>query len=114
MGIQVEYNPDLALRNIREYKKGNRDIAECIPALLEVGKIYNFKKRGQRVYWLKGEIPLLETQGNGVLSKPLASIIILESTHHIYYNTIYTNGKYEVVEIFDDDKIHYNGFAKID
>jgi hypothetical protein len=26
MGIQVEFNPDLALRNIREYKEGRRTL----------------------------------------------------------------------------------------
>lgn len=39
MGIQVEFNPDLALRNISEFKKGNRKEDECIPEKLETGKI---------------------------------------------------------------------------
>ncbi len=30
MGIKVEFNPDLALRNISEFKNGNRKIDECI------------------------------------------------------------------------------------
>lgn len=37
MGIQVEYNPDLALRHISEYQNGNRRIEECIPEELQVG-----------------------------------------------------------------------------
>lgn len=36
MGIQVEYNPDLALRNIKEFKNGNRKIKECIPENFEI------------------------------------------------------------------------------
>jgi hypothetical protein len=52
MGIQVEFNPDLALRDISEFKKGNRKEEECIPENLEAGKIYPFLKKDQRNYWL--------------------------------------------------------------
>jgi len=62
MGIQIEFNPDLALRNISEYKKGKRKREECIPEKLQKGKIYNFLKESQRNYWLEGELPLLETK----------------------------------------------------
>ena len=68
MGIQVEFNPDLALRNFSEFEKGNRKKEECIPKNLEAGEVYNFLKLGQRNYWLFGEIPLLETKGNEILS----------------------------------------------
>lgn len=37
MGIQVEFNPDLALRNISEFKSGKRKIEECIPINLKKG-----------------------------------------------------------------------------
>lgn len=110
MGIQVEFNPDLALRNISEFKKGNRKLEECIPKNLEVGNVYEFLKHDQRNYWLFGEIPLLETKGEGVLSRPKASIIILEATHILIDKKIYTKGKYKVVNVFSDDKIHFEGF----
>jgi len=113
MGIQVEFNPDLALRNISEFENNTRREEECIPKILEIGKIYPFLKSGQRNYWLEGEIPLLETKGNGVLSKPLASIIILEAKHSIDSGEIFTQGKYLVKEIFNDGKIHFDGFAKV-
>jgi hypothetical protein len=115
MGIQVEFNPDLALRNHTEFKNGNRKEEECLPNKLEQGKIYDFLKEGQRNYYLQGEVPLLETKGNQQLSKPLASIIILEATHILVDGKPYTKGKYKIVEVFDsDDKnIHFNGFAKI-
>ena len=113
MGIQVEFNPDLALRSIEEFKKGNREKEECIPENLEEGKIYPFLKKDQRNYWLEGEIPLVETKGNQVLSKPLASVIILEATHFLENQKLYTKGKYKVIEIFKDNKIHFNGFDKI-
>ena len=79
MGIKVEFNPDLALRNISELN--NRKKEECIPENLESGQVHEFLKQGQRNYWLEGEIPLLETKGNEQLSRPIASIIILECTH---------------------------------
>jgi len=113
MGIQIEFNPDLALRNISEYKKGNREISECIPEKLEVGKEYIFLKNGQRNYWLMGELPLLETKGNGILSSPIASIKITECTHILKGSQVLTKGKYKVIEIFKDKKIHFNGFSKI-
>ncbi len=81
MGIQVEFNPDLALRDFEEFKKGNRKREECLPEKIETGKIYDFLKQGQRNFYLDGEVPLLKTQGNAVLSRPLASILILEAVH---------------------------------
>lgn len=113
MGIQVEFNPDLALRHIDEFKDGSRKEAECIPEHLEVGNVYPFLKSGQRNYWLEGEIPLLETSGDGNLSLPKASIIILESTHSRIAGKNFTSGKYKVLEIFNDNQIHFNGFAKL-
>ncbi len=64
MGIKVEFNPDLVLRDISEFKNGNRKIEECISENLEKGKVYSFLKKDQRNYWLFGEIPLVETKGN--------------------------------------------------
>ena len=113
MGIKVEFNPDLALRNVAEFKNGNRTKEEYIPEILEEGKTYNFLKKDQRNYWLDGEIPLIETKGNEQLSKPLASIIILEAVHFRERNINYTRGKYKITEVFKDSKIHFEGFAKI-
>ena len=53
MGINIEFNPDLALRNIEEFKKGGRKEKECVPEQLEVGKTYPFLKKGQRNYLVK-------------------------------------------------------------
>ncbi|EKD29683.1 MAG: hypothetical protein ACD_78C00317G0001 [uncultured bacterium (gcode 4)] len=110
MGIQIEFNPDLALRNISEFENGNRKIEECIPENLETGKIYPFLKRDQRNYWLLGEIPLIETQGSGILSRPKASILILEATHFIQDGSMYTKGFYKVSEIFGDQAVHFECF----
>jgi len=112
MGSNVEFNPDLALRNISEAKNG-RKREECIPEKLETERIYDFLKEGQRNYWLQGEIPLLETKGGQQLSKPIASIIILESTHFLHNGMPWTKGKYRVIEIFKDNSIHFNGFSKV-
>ncbi|MFA5986829.1 MAG: hypothetical protein WC819_05800 [Parcubacteria group bacterium] len=113
MGIKVEFNPDLALRNISEFKNGNRKIEECIPDNLEVDKTYPFLKRDQRNYWLYGAIPLIETQGDEILSRPKASVIIVEATHFVVDGVMYTKGLYKVVEIFKDDAIHFECFDPI-
>jgi hypothetical protein len=113
MGIKVEFNPDLALRNISEYKKGIRKIEECIPETLGKDKIYSFLKKDHRNYWLFGEIPLVETKGNQELSRPKASIMILEATHFLENGEPYTKGKYNVVEIFNDDEVHFENMTRI-
>lgn len=115
MGIKTEYNPDLALRNISEFKKGARKKEECIPENLKVGQTCEFLKKGQRNYWIQGEIPLVEIKGNENLSNPVASIIILEATHFMLDGEPFTKGKYKIVEAFDtkDSKVHFNGFSRI-
>ena len=114
MGIQVEFNPDLALRNIAEFKNGNRKFEECIPENLEAGNIYYFLKKDQRLYWMRGEVPLVETAGNQNLSRPKASVIIVEVTHMMDEDAVYTKGKYKVVKVFQDDVIHFEGFSKVE
>ena len=113
MGIVTEYNPDLALRNISEFKSGNRKKEECIPEDIKAGEVHNFLKKGQRVYWFMGEVPLLETTGNQNLSRPKASVVILEAVHFLDNREVFTKGKYRVAEVFNDDKIHFDGFAKL-
>ena len=113
MGIQVEFNPDLALRNISEFRNGNRKKEECIPERLEAGKVYDFLKQGQRNYFLEGEIPLVETKGSQQLSRPIASIVILEASHILLDGKPYTKGRYRVVETFRDSSIKFNGFARV-
>ncbi len=113
MGIKVEYNPDLALRNISEFHKGNKRQEECIPEPLEVGKIYPFLKKEQRLYWIYGEIPLIETKGGEVLSRPKASIILLEVIHFLENNEVWTRGTYKVIEVFKDENIYFECFDRI-
>lgn len=102
MAIKVEYNPDLALRNISEFNEGRRKKDECIPAVLEVGGIYPFLKRGQRNYWLYSEVPLVETKGGEIVSNPKASILILEATHFMENGEVFTRGSYKVLEILSE------------
>ncbi|MCX6762367.1 MAG: hypothetical protein NT093_01140 [Candidatus Moranbacteria bacterium] len=113
MGIKVEFNPDLALRDISEHKKGNRKIEECIPEKLEEGEIYDFLKKDQRNYWMHGEIPLIETKGREKLSRPRASIQVIEATHFLDNKEMWTKGKYKVVEVFKDDKIKFEGLWRV-
>lgn len=109
----MEYNPDLALRDYSEYTAGRRQREECVPIKLARGKKYIFLKRGQRNYYLDGEQPLLITKGNQILSKPIASIVILEATHFKLKGETYTKGVYAVKQVFNDGKIHFDGFAKV-
>ncbi|MDD5192129.1 MAG: hypothetical protein PHH54_00870 [Candidatus Nanoarchaeia archaeon] len=112
MGIQIEFNPDLALRKFGT--KGRLE-DECLPKNIEAGKFYDFLKEGQRNYWFFGEIPLVETKGNGELSRPLASITIQRAIHLLKNGKMYTKGIYKVNEVYDiDDKtIHFEGINKI-
>jgi hypothetical protein len=117
MWIQIEFNPDLALRDISFFRNGTRKEEECIPENLQVGTIYNFLKLGQRNYYLlqNEPIPLLETQGNQILSRPLAAIRILEATHFFFDDQIWTKWQYQVLEVYDtwDPKIHFEGYLSV-
>jgi len=119
MGIAVEFNPDLALR---EFGTKGRGLEECLPEKLEVGKFYSFLKKGQRVYWFsddvdwsEGEVPLLETKGSQQLSRPLAGVKILEATHFLMDGEVWTRGKYEVKSVFDagNSKINFEAYRRI-
>ena len=122
MGIKVEFNPDLALRDISEYKKGKRKREECVPEKIAKGKVYLFLKRGQRLFWLNddrfwgnGQLPLCKTDGKEHLSRPLASIKISEVTHFLKNKEIWTKGKFKVIEVFgeSDSKIHFEACKRI-
>ncbi|MEK6859671.1 MAG: hypothetical protein AABX54_02540 [Nanoarchaeota archaeon] len=112
MGIQVEFNPDLALR--RFGTKGRLE-SECLPENLKQGKTYEFLKKGQRNYWLEGEIPLLETKGDQQLSRPLASIRILEASHFLIEEQPHTKGLYKVIEVFDPNNpdIKFESYKRV-
>lgn len=115
MGIKIEFNPDLALRDCSEFENGNRKEDECIPKNLIAGQIYHFLKEGQRNYWLEGELPLVETKGDQQLSRPIASIRILEVVHFMQDGRPFTKGKYQVIEVFDqaNHQPHFDGFTRI-
>ncbi len=112
MGIQVEFNPDLCLR---AYGTEGREKEECLPKKLTPPCIYNFKKEGQRCFYLEGEIPLRETRGNQQLSRPLASITIIEAKHCKLEGKVYTTGTYLVNEVYNPDspEINFEGYEKI-
>ncbi len=110
MGIKVEFNPDLALRDISEYEQGRRKIEECIPKQLAENKVYDFLKKDQRLYWLHGELPLRETKGGEVLTRPKASVQILEFTHYKSGQELYTKGRYKVVKILDEQDDYFDGY----
>lgn len=101
MGLPIEFNLILALRNIEEYKSGRKKQEECIPEKLEKHQTYDFLKSDQRVYFMDREIALVETKGSEQLSRPLASIVMEEVTHIMQDGKVWTKGKYNVVDVFD-------------
>ena len=117
MWIQVEFNPDLALRNISYFKNSERKLEECIPEKLEIWNVYNFLKKWQRNYYLLDDtpVPLIETQWNSILSRPLASIKIMEATHFNLNWEVWTKWKYKAENIYDinDSKIYFEWFNLI-
>lgn len=117
MGIQIEFNPDLALRDISHYEQWLRKKEECIPPVLEAWKVYDFLKSGQRNYYLLDDepIPLIKTDGNQILSRPYWSIKILEATHYAIDSKVWTKGKYLVLNVFniEDPTIHFEWFLSV-
>ncbi|MBD3232078.1 hypothetical protein GF322_05490 [Candidatus Dependentiae bacterium] len=113
MSINMKFALDLVLRNFSEFKNGQKKKEECIPQDLQENKVYDFLKTGQRVYWLEGEQPLLEKSKDGKVSIPKASVIILEATHFVNKDKIYSKGKYKVVKIINENKIYFNGCEPI-
>jgi hypothetical protein len=109
----LEVNPALILRNADEAQTGQRKAEECIPDELQIGKSYPFLKKGQRIYWFDSEIPLIEKSTAGDLSRPLASVQIVEVTHVKDNGVLMTRGLYKVIEVFQDDSIHFEGLQKI-
>jgi hypothetical protein len=112
MGIPIEFNPSLALR---AFETHGRLEEECLPESLIPRRVHRFLKEGQRNYWLEGEIPLLETKGNQQVSRPLASVVILEATHYKEVNGVWTKGRYKIIEVYNprDKTIHFEGMNKI-
>jgi hypothetical protein len=106
MGLEVEFNTVLALRNISELESGAREEDECVPLEMVVGDSYSFLKSDQRIYPLMQEMDLLETLGNQKFSSPIAKIKITEVRHFLYGDpgeeTVHTRGTYEVVRVIDE------------
>jgi len=112
MGIAVEFNPDLCLR---KYGTSGREMVECLPENLLIGAIHGFLKEGQRNYWLHGNIPLRETKGEGRLSRPVASVLILRAEHRLIGGRVWTEGEYKVNGVFDisNPEVHFEGYEEV-
>ncbi|QQG39857.1 MAG: hypothetical protein HYS81_00395 [Candidatus Aenigmatarchaeota archaeon] len=115
MGVQVEFNTALGLRNISEFKISRRVLEECIPERLGAGETYAFLKKGQRNYAIGDEIPLVETEGDNKISRPLASVVIEEAAHFLIDGSVHTKGTYRVVSVFDpkDPAVHFEGVKRV-
>jgi hypothetical protein len=104
MTIKTEYAPDLVLKSFTTKNLPE----ECIPKRLTKDETYDFLKTGQRIYWLEGEQPLLEKK-DGTVSRPIASIIILEVTHFMKHGNVFTKGKFQIIKIIEPDTVYFNG-----
>lgn len=113
MSINVRFAPDLVLRNFSEHLSGAKQKEECIPQDLKKDGVYSFLKKGQRVYWLDGEQPLLEKSIDDEISPPIASVILLEATHFKEGGKIWTRGKYKVKKLLAKGEVYFNGCEPI-
>jgi len=113
MGINVEFTPDLCLRSIEESRNGSRGIEECLPENIREGESYPYLKKGQRHFFLQYEMPLRETKGGGVLSRPLAAVMIREATHFMTEGEIWTRGTYAVSKVIEPGEIYFDGLEPI-
>lgn len=98
MGIEVEFNPELALR--KHGTRGRRK-EECLPEQIMEGTEYAFLKAGQRNYYMRGDISLVETAGEGMLAAPVANVRIIEATHFTNDGQVFTRGTYRVTKLLD-------------
>ena len=117
MWILIEFNPDLALRDISLFKSWERKKEECIPEKLNIWDIYDFLKKWQRNYYLleNEPIPLIKTEWNWILSRPYVAIRILEATHFNLNWEIWTRWKYKILDVYniDNPKIHFEWFLSV-
>lgn len=98
---QTKFDKKLALR---KHGTPRRKEAECLPLELAVGRKYEFLTEGQRLFWLKDAIPLVEIDKRGE-SSPLASVVILDATYFMINNRrIYTAGRYSIKEVYGEGK----------
>ena len=99
MGIQVEFNPDLALRDISHHREGKRSLEECLPKLLREGATHHFKKKGQRNYYFLEPVPLLETKE--INDYPPSSRRYYSGSNSLLKRIMYTKGRYRIEKVFD-------------
>ncbi len=109
MGIESIFNFVLALRNSEEARTGARESDECIPERLVSGESYRFLKKGQRLFLMTEEIPLVESLGARRVSSPLASIRMLEVTHFVEKGEVWTRGRYMVIETSASGQVRFDG-----
>lgn len=102
MGIKVEYNDVLALR---EWGDPERAEVETIPLELKEGETYDYQKNDYRIFPLKKPIPLVQTKGGQNFEKVVALVSIQNITVEAdpMGDRIITFGQYRVVRILNQD-----------
>ncbi|MFC1842242.1 hypothetical protein ACFLYU_01135 [Candidatus Dependentiae bacterium] len=51
----------------------------------------------------------MEKHENKTVSKPLASVIILEITHFMENGKIFSKGRYKEVKVLKEGEVYFNG-----
>ena len=106
MGIKVEYNDVLALR---ESDNSNLELREtqCLSRLLHHGSTHDYLKLGYRVFPLRKTIPLVVTKGDQIFTRvpALISIWSINVDSDPFDKTdIHTFGKYTVVNLLNKEQ----------
>lgn len=73
MGISVEYNDVLALRESGDTERTER---ETIPVNIQEGVVYTYQKDGYRIFPIGKVIPLVVTQGRQQFTRVAALVVI--------------------------------------
>lgn len=107
----VEYNSYLVLY---PYGTQGKSAEECLPEELEVGKIYEFLKKGYQNYEIGKAVPLFDKMHvlNMTPPRPIAAVSILTPTPILNEsNEIWTSVFYGVHALLNHQELknHFNG-----
>ena len=106
---------DLRAKIIEELKRKHPKVFcyICGKGGVTIHHLRNMKTKGKGT--INGEMPLCKTEGNKKLSRPVASIKMLEATHLMIGEEVWTKGKYKVIDVFDpnDPKINFEGCMRV-
>lgn len=101
MGVPVEFNAVLALRDAAESINEQRHVDEYLPDHPKVGQEYGFRKCGQRIYQLGVPLSLLTTAGDNKTMQKVGTAVIIEARHIMEEDHVLTIGRYRILKLND-------------